>query len=67
MSRLFCIGEILIDFVPTNKGKDLKDVNRFERVAGGAPMNVVITASKLGITSAMISKVADDSFGDYLV
>ena len=58
---------MLIDFVPIDKGKDLKDVNGFERVAGGAPMNVVITASKLGIPSAMISKVANDSFGDYLV
>lgn len=67
MSRLYCIGEMLIDFIPIQTGLKLKEVESFKRVAGGAPMNVAINCSKLGLPSAMLSKVAMDAFGDYLI
>ena len=38
--KLCVIGEALIDFIPERKGCDLKDVEGFRRVAGGAPANV---------------------------
>ncbi|MEH7294178.1 carbohydrate kinase [Priestia megaterium] len=67
MKRVFCIGETLIDFIPVQKEKSLKEVTSFERVAGGAPMNVAIAIAKYGGDSVMLTKIANDSFGDYLV
>jgi fructokinase len=67
LKRVFCIGETLIDFIPVQKEKSLKEVTSFERVAGGAPMNVAIAIAKYGGNSVMLTKIANDSFGDYLV
>ncbi|MGE1115588.1 carbohydrate kinase [Priestia megaterium] len=67
MKRVFCIGETLIDFIPVQKEKSLKEVTSFERVAGGAPMNVAIAVAKYEGSSVMLTKIAKDSFGDYLV
>ena len=64
---LCAIGEALIDFIPEEKGKRLKDVVSFKRAAGGAPSNVAGAVSRLGIPSKMLTKVGDDPFGDYIV
>lgn len=37
MKKAVAIGELLIDFVPQQKGCALDEVQQFERVAGGAP------------------------------
>ncbi|MCU6603129.1 carbohydrate kinase [Peribacillus frigoritolerans] len=66
MKKVFCIGETLIDFIPIQKEKSLKEVTGFERVAGGAPMNVAIAIAKYGGNSVMLTKIANDNFGDYL-
>ncbi|WP_340371585.1 carbohydrate kinase [Peribacillus sp. FSL E2-0218] len=67
MKKIFCIGEALIDFIPVQKQKSLKTVSCFERVAGGAPMNVAIAIAKYGGNSVMLSKIANDHFGDHLL
>ena len=64
---LYTIGEALIDFIPQTKGTSLKDVLHFERAAGGAPANVAAAVAKLGLRSAMVTKLGIDPFGDYLV
>lgn len=67
MSQKLCvIGEALIDFIPDVKGKRLKDVQSFARVAGGAPANVAGAVTKLGIPSKFLTKLGADSFGDYI-
>ncbi|MBK3494983.1 carbohydrate kinase [Viridibacillus sp. YIM B01967] len=67
MKTLFTIGEVLIDFIPHQKGVILKDVSLFERMAGGAPANVAATVAKLGGNAKMISQVGADAFGQFLV
>ena len=67
MAKVFCIGEALIDFIPVQKDTPLKSVAGFERVAGGAPMNVAIAVAKYGGEAAMITKMANDHFGDHLM
>lgn len=67
MSTLFAIGEVLIDFIPLQKGQALKDVVSFERAPGGAPANVAAAVSKLGGQSAMLTKLGSDAFGDFLL
>lgn len=67
MSKLISIGEALIDFIPKQKGILLKDVSDFTRVAGGAPANVAATVSKLGGESLVLTKLGNDSFGDFII
>ncbi|OIK14714.1 carbohydrate kinase [Bacillus sp. MUM 13] len=67
MGTLFSIGELLIDFIPIQKGRELKDVAAFERAPGGAPANVAAAAAKWGGRSSMITKLGEDAFGDFLL
>lgn len=66
MKNVTAIGELLIDFVPKEKGCALKEVTEFRRVAGGAPANVVTAVSKLGGRGVMISQVGEDAFGSHI-
>jgi fructokinase len=67
LKRVFCIGETLIDFIPGQKDKSLKEVTSFERVAGGAPMNVAIAVAKYGGNAVMLTKIANDHFGEHIM
>nr|WP_307991870.1 carbohydrate kinase [uncultured Niameybacter sp.] len=67
MKKIFAIGEALIDFIPSKKGCQLKDVISFERVAGGAPANVCAAIAKLGGKASFITKLGQDAFGDYII
>ena len=67
MGKLFTIGEVLIDFIPFQKGVALKDVVSFERAPGGAPANVAAAVAIYGQKAALISKLGKDAFGDFLV
>lgn len=67
MNNILVMGELLIDFIPCEKGRALKDVDNFQRATGGAPGNVAAAISKLGGHSIMISKLGYDAFGDHIV
>lgn len=67
MKKVFCIGELLIDFVAENQGKDLSKAKEFTKKAGGAPANVSCAISKLGGKSVFIGCVGDDPFGTFLL
>lgn len=67
MKKILSIGELLIDFIPKQKGCSLDEVTDFERVAGGAPANVVTAAARLGLDAAMISQVGTDAFGTHIL
>jgi len=67
MKKIFCIGEVLIDFVAENQGSDLAKANVFTKKAGGAPANVAVAVAKLGGNSAFIGCVGDDPFGSFLL
>lgn len=66
MAKVFCIGEALIDFVPTVKGLRMEDVPGFIPAPGGAPANLAAAVAKLGAESAFVGKVGDDAFGRLL-
>ncbi|MCX6026864.1 MAG: PfkB family carbohydrate kinase, partial [Chloroflexi bacterium] len=66
MVDLVCLGELLVDMFPAEKGRRLAQVSSFIPKPGGAPANVAVAASHLGVTSAFIGKVGDDAFGHHL-
>ncbi|MEM8507473.1 MAG: carbohydrate kinase [Bacteroidota bacterium] len=67
MNKVFCIGELLIDFVAENQGNDLSKAVEFKKKAGGAPANVACAISKLGGKSTFIGCVGKDPFGSFLL
>lgn len=67
MSKLYAIGELLIDFTPTEQNASLATVGQFTKNAGGAPANVAAVCAKLGQQAALITQVGQDAFGDFLV
>lgn len=67
MATVFTIGEALIDWVPAQRGVELKQVESFTKAAGGAPANVACAVAVLGGSSAFIGKLGEDAFGDFLV
>ncbi len=61
MRDVYCIGELLIDFIPGSEPAS------YIRKAGGAPANVAIAVSKNGLSVGMCAKVGDDDFGHFLM
>jgi len=66
MTDAICLGELLVDFVPTETGKDLIEASAFKKAAGGAPANVAVGLKRLGISSGFMGKVGADPFGRFL-
>ncbi|CAI8887941.1 Uncharacterized sugar kinase YdjE [Bacillus sp. IT-79MI2] len=66
MSNIFCIGELLIDFVCRNSNISLVDGVDFEKKAGGAPANVAAAITKLGGHATFMGQVGNDPFGNFL-
>lgn len=66
MSKLYSIGELLIDFQSVGVAS-LKDTRQFVKKAGGAPANVCVQAVKLGQRAAYLTKVGNDGFGEFLI
>lgn len=67
MNTVFCIGELLIDFVAKKQGSDLAQANEFTKKAGGAPANAACAIAKLGGKSTFIGCVGNDPFGIFLL
>src|SRR4051794_27724506 len=63
MPDVICLGELLIDFVPTVTGCDLAAAEGFKKAAGGAPADVAAGLARFGVSSGFMGKVGEDGFG----
>ncbi|MDD6769885.1 carbohydrate kinase family protein [Inconstantimicrobium porci] len=66
-NKVFCIGELLIDFIGKDINKGLAQGTNFEKKAGGAPANVAASICKLGGEAYFMGQVGNDAFGTFLV
>lgn len=66
-NNVFCIGELLIDFIGKDINKGLANGVNFEKKAGGAPANVAAAICKLNGNAYFLGQVGNDSFGKFLV
>jgi fructokinase len=66
MADVLCVGDLLIDFVPTVTGKGLADAPAFVKAPGGAAANVAVGLARLGVNSAFMGMVGSDPFGTFL-
>ena len=60
-----CFGEALVDLLPDRRGR-LRDCEAFAAHSGGAPANVAVGLSRLGLRTAFVGVVGDDEFGRLL-
>ncbi len=67
MKKIFCVGELLIDFVAEKQGSDLSKATEFTKKAGGAPANVACAIAKLGGKGIFLGCVGNDPFGTFLL
>ncbi|OTQ33257.1 aminoimidazole riboside kinase [Gilliamella apicola] len=58
-TKVWSLGDAVIDLLPFG------DMN-YQACAGGAPANVAIGVSKLGLPSAFIGRVGNDPFGHFM-
>jgi len=64
--EVLTIGRVSVDLYPQEIGRSLSEVNTFDKFLGGSPTNVAVAASRYGHHSAVITRVGDDGFGEYV-
>lgn len=64
--EIICLGEALIDILPTVYGANIVASGEMRMAAGGAPANVAVGLARLGTKSGFIGRVGDDFFGYHL-
>ncbi len=62
---LLATGRIGVDIYPEQPGP-LASVRTFEKSIGGTATNVAVACARLGRRVALVTKVGDDAFGDYV-
>lgn len=69
MSRgldVITMGRVGVDLYPEQHNVPLAEVRTFARSLGGSATNVAVAAARLGRSAAVITKVGDDGFGEYV-
>jgi fructokinase len=64
LKTLLSIGEALIDFIPGQPGRALRDVGSFAPMVGGGPANAAAAFARLGGRASLLTKLGADPFGD---
>lgn len=62
---LLVLGRMGVDLYPQQAGP-LAQATTFSRALGGSAGNVAVAAARLGLSTALVSRVGDDPFGRYL-
>jgi 5-dehydro-2-deoxygluconokinase len=63
---LITMGRVGVDLYPEQIGVRLAEVRSFAKSLGGSATNVAVAAARLGVHSAVITKVGADPFGPYV-
>ncbi len=64
---LVAIGRVSVDLYGQQSGSRLEDVSTFAKAVGGCPANVAIGVARLGLKSALISRVGDEPMGRFVL
>lgn len=66
MPEIISFGEALIDLIGEKK-KGIKNSSCFQKCFGGAPSNYAVACSRLGVKTALLTRISQDAFGDFLM
>ena len=64
--EVICIGRVSIDIYPLQTGVGLDVVETFGKFLGGSATNVAVAASRLGNSTAIITRTGADPFGRFV-
>lgn len=67
LPELLTIGRISVDLYGQEVGRGLADEQTFAKGVGGSATNVAVAAARLGHRAAVVTKVGQDSLGDYAI
>ncbi len=63
---LICIGRSSVDLYGQQVGGRLEDMGSFAKYVGGSPSNTAIGTARLGLKSAIITRVGDEHMGRFI-
>ncbi|WP_118180620.1 bifunctional 5-dehydro-2-deoxygluconokinase/5-dehydro-2-deoxyphosphogluconate aldolase [Paraburkholderia phosphatilytica] len=63
---IICIGRLATDLYAQQVGARLEDVTSFAKYLGGSSANIAFGCARLGLSSAMLTRVGDDHMGRFL-
>jgi 5-dehydro-2-deoxygluconokinase len=63
---VICLGRLGVDLYAQQVGARLEDVSSFAKYLGGSSANIAFGTARLGLKSAMLSRVGDDHMGRFL-
>ncbi len=63
---LICMGRAAVDLYGEQIGCPLEDISTFAKYLGGSPANTAVGVSRLGLKSAMLSRVGDEQLGRFV-
>ena len=64
---VICLGRLGVDLYAQQVGARLEDVSSFAKYLGGSSANIAFGTARLGLKSAMLTRVGDDHMGRFLV
>ncbi|WP_018151625.1 bifunctional 5-dehydro-2-deoxygluconokinase/5-dehydro-2-deoxyphosphogluconate aldolase [Leeia oryzae] len=64
---LISIGRVAVDLYAHQVGSTLQDVASFAKYLGGSSGNIAFGTARLGLKSAMLSRVGDEQMGEFLI
>ncbi|HTH73609.1 MAG TPA: PfkB family carbohydrate kinase, partial [Trinickia sp.] len=63
---IVCLGRLATDLYAQQIGARLEDVTSFAKYLGGSSANIAFGCARLGLASAMLSRVGNDHMGRFL-
>ena len=63
---LICIGRTCVDLYAEQEGAKLEDVQSFRKYVGGSAANIALNTARLGVKSAMLTRVGEEQMGRYV-
>ncbi len=63
---VICLGRLAVDLYAQQVGARLEDVTSFAKYLGGSSANIAFGCARLGLKSAMLTRVGDDHMGRFL-
>ena len=64
--EVLTVGRVSVDLYPQQSGVPLRGVQSFAKSIGGSPTNVAVACARLGRRVAVVTRVGDDDFGEYI-
>ena len=64
---LACLGRLAVDFYSQQFGSPLEDNRSMAQYLGGSSANLAFGVARLGLKSAMVSRVGNEQMGRFLL